>query len=311
MQACHHAGERQVGLGSGVFCGQAQRQGQAGADGGERVEAAGVGAGPFAQQSAQQVDGVGAGQQVEFDAVGAVQGGQGGESVAAGDQDEGVVGAGQQGAYLVGRGRVVQQYEESAAVGLGAPAGGPGLGVGRDVLVGYADGGQQAAERLVRGQCVFGVVAAQVEVDASVGEQLAVVVAPVDGECGLAHAGGAADDRDPRWAVGVGGVELGEFVGASGEVRNRRRELPRDHLRGAAFLLLEQVPVCPAELVAGFHAQFVGQGAAGGLVPVEGDRALACRLVGADQGGLYGFVERVGGALYGQCGDDLGGVAGP
>ncbi|MFB6392119.1 hypothetical protein AAFH96_03240 [Polymorphospora sp. 2-325] len=95
VQLRHDSGQRQVRLRAGVLGGQAQGEGEPGADGGQRVDAVRFGACPLTHQSGEQVDGVRRREQVERDAAGAVQGDQRRQAVPAGDHHEGVVVAGQ------------------------------------------------------------------------------------------------------------------------------------------------------------------------------------------------------------------------
>lgn len=143
------------------------------------------------------------------------------------------------------------------------------------------------------------VEAVQVDVELAVREAVADLVCPVDGQCGLADAGGAADggdDHGVRRPLHLCGrkqrVESFEFAGASGETRCVVREfgghgaLARrgGHRRGRAqeegAVLVQHRIVYPAQFLTGIGSELVTQSYAHVLVDPERFRLTSAAVQG-------------------------------
>ncbi len=160
--------------------------------------------------------------------MGALLGDETSEPAAAGDEDEAAGGAGQQRPYLPGVAGVVQ-HDQDAPVGEDAAVeGGPRVEPLRDGLRGHAERHEEHLGHGVRKhRGAVRVVAAQIDVEAAVGEPVGDPVGPVHGEGGLAgprHAVDDADDRGPGRSVSLGQqgrqvVEFGPPAGEQGQIR--------------------------------------------------------------------------------------------
>src|SRR4051812_50177593 len=102
-------GQRRGGAARGELGGDAQRERQPRAFGGQRGGGVRLGVGAGADEQAQERDRRLGGERRDFDAVRSLAGDQSGEGVAAGDQGQAAGRSGQQRAYLVHCGGIVQQ----------------------------------------------------------------------------------------------------------------------------------------------------------------------------------------------------------
>jgi hypothetical protein len=187
-----------------------------------------LGVDPSADQCALQRHGVRFGQRPEFDAGRAMPGDQARQVVAAGYHDRARTGAGQQRTHLFGVGGVVQHNQhpasrEQAAVPAGArrpgdvrPAG-PG-----SVRVGQFR--QEHRQRLRRGNRWARVVAAQVDVELTVGKSVRPRLRPVPGEGRLADACWSTQDGD-------GGCRLLGPPGCEQPIEHRQLDRPAGERR--------------------------------------------------------------------------------
>ena len=273
---------------------------------------------PAGQQLSRHVDG----EQVDDQRPGALGGGQAGELVAAGHQDQAGQCAGKQGADLFGVAGVVQQDQHPLAGQFAAVPCGLGVRAGRDVLRWHAERFQEHPDGAVRSaRRTGGGEAVQVDVQLPVRELCRHPVGEVDGEGGLAHAGGSGQrgyhhGRGPVAVCGEQIVEPLEFLAAAGEAVNVARELGRHgrRLRGRVFGCgrdaLQDRPVQVLEFGARVGAQFVGQPATGRGVEVDSFRAAPGGVQRPHEHRRQGLHERVVDHRVGQRVDDRARVAG-
>jgi hypothetical protein len=183
-----------------------------------RPPGAGFGVDPaLVVQPGQQPHGVVLLQQVQGQRDGLVEG----EPGAAGEDRGAARGARQQRAGLRLAGGVVEHHQHAPAGQLRPVAGGGDLQVGREVLVGDAEGAQEVVEHAGGGGGLGG-PGAEVGVQHAVGEVRGEPVGGVDRQRGLADAGVAVDgdDRGRRRGGAVGAqlrVDGGELLAAVGE----------------------------------------------------------------------------------------------
>ena len=306
-------------MGGGPGCGDGQGQRQPGAPGddvGHRSRLAGHPARP--QALGEQVTGVGGGQQIEGQREGAVGGDQPGQPVAAGHHGQAAGRAGQQRADLLDVPRVVQHDQDPLARQQAAVERGLGGQGGRDPGRGHPERLQEPTGRLARLQGgPAWVEALQVDVQLPVREPCGDPVRPVHGQGGLAHPGGAGQDRGDRLArpgrarLGRGRqecVEPGQLGPAAREGRHRRRQLGRDRYRRCGLrhrgrgrgcveggILPEDGRLQVAQLQAGVDAEFLIERAV--QAPVGGQRVglPAAAVQRQHELGLGLLIQRPGG----------------
>lgn len=226
-------GERQARVRRGPGARQAQGQRQPGAHGDDPLRGPGLGQ-VVGDEPAQDRRGLLAGEHAERDGGGAVQADQADEPVAAGDDGEAVRRGGQERPDLLGVARVVEHDEDAAARQHGAVEVGLVLDVAGQVVVVDAESAQGLPEGGPRpGLGREGVEAAQVEVEAAVGEAVGDPVGPLERQGGLADPAHAADDGEPGPARALlqGRVEPLEFALAAGEAGGGGLERERDRGR--------------------------------------------------------------------------------
>ena len=207
-QRVHVVGDPPVRVLAEVRGGDAQCQRQMGAQPREFGGGVGFGRHPVRPDHAGEQGARLAGREhVERARMGALAGDEAAEPVPAGHQHEAAAGAGQQWAYLVGAGRVVEQYQHPPVGQQGAVQGGGLVDVGRYPFGGNIERGQEPGEGVDRPHRRPRRVPAQVHVQLSVGEPVAHPVRPVHGERGLADPGCTGDGGDDH-----GGTVRQQFV---------------------------------------------------------------------------------------------------
>jgi hypothetical protein len=223
-------GEGEGGVVGGAGSGDGQGEGQPGAAVDDVADCSRLGGGAVpAEAVCQQVVRLGVGEQVDSQQVGAVGDDEAGQVVAAGHHGQRGRAAGQQRPGVVGVAGVVQQDQDAFAVQQAAVEAGLGVQTGRDSVRRYAEGVEEAADRLRGGHHLpLGIEAAEVDVQLSVREPVSDAVRPVHGQRGLAHAGraGHRGDHHGRRAVrrvGQQCIEAGEVFVAAGEPVHVRR----------------------------------------------------------------------------------------
>ncbi len=156
---------------------------------------------------------------------------QAGQPDPAGDQGGRARTGGQQRADLVDRPGVVEQHQQALVGDRRAVQADEFVGLHRDGVLGQPQGAERPGDGLRRGHRGPRVVAAQVDVQLAVGEEVGHSAAPVHGQRRLAHSGGA-DHRDRARDPPVGqapGQEVVELVeqAAPAHERWRRGQLHR------------------------------------------------------------------------------------
>ncbi len=143
-----------------------------------------------AEDAGQEGGGVLGGEDVQGDGAGGVGDDQPGQAVAAGDDGDAAVAAGQERADLVGVAGVVEDDQQLPVGGQRAEQGGRGRLRLRDPLGRHAEGQEELAQHLDGGRLAHVAEAAQVGVEAAVGQARGVVAGPVQDQGGLADPGG-------------------------------------------------------------------------------------------------------------------------
>lgn len=159
------------------------------------------------------------------------------ELVAAGDDGQAAVRGGQQRTHLLGVAGVVQHDEDASPGQESAVRRGLRVQFRGNVTHGHAEGVEQGTQRLGRAhRRPAQVEAAQIDVDLSVREAGSETVGPVHGEGGLADAGHAADNDRLRGLGGIGyqAVETFQLGAPAGEGTQVPGQLRGTHpIRGA------------------------------------------------------------------------------
>ena len=170
----------------------------------------------------QQQLGLLGGEHVEADPAGA--GAESGQRVAAGDQRQAAGAAGQQRAYLLGAGRVVQHHQDAPVGQQVAVQRGRLVHAGRYPVGRYPERPQEPGQRVDRPDRRGGGEPAQVHEQLPVRELVADPVRPVHGQCRLAGPGGTRDGGDDHrvglLAVGQEPVQPVEVVDPAGEAEH-------------------------------------------------------------------------------------------
>ena len=242
-------GQTRLGAGLAQLGHQPQRQRQPGTVVGQGNSRRRLPGHPLSQQQAQQVERLRLGERPECDPPRPLSGDQPGQRVPAGHHGEAATPGRQQRPDLRGVPGVVEHYQGPPVGEDGAVAGDPFVHGGWNVRTCHAQAPQQSGQRFGRPHRLVRMVAAQVQIEASVREPGGHPMCPVDGQGGLAHTRRTGDHRYrrlPRTATATAayGVQLGQRVRAADEPGHARRQLPR-HRRGpatAASPLLHPVP---------------------------------------------------------------------
>jgi len=249
---------------------------------------------------------------MEADPLGTVPDTEAHERVSTGDQHRTRRRTRKEWPDLIGRPRVVQHHEHAPTVEQRTVASRPLVELLRDVDAGDAQRSQEPRQRVLRRERSVRSIAAEVDVELSVGEPVANSVRPPHGQRRLAYSRGAGQRGDHRRVRcdAQQAIQRRDLVLASGEAAYVRRQLRRDrHRDGPAYSHIdrfagEDLLLDRPQFGARLETQLVHQPSAGVLVDLQGVGLATAAIERRHQQRRQALPQRISAHEVGELVDD-------